>query len=140
MNRFHTYSFIDCVLRNYLSMKSIKIQSYGGGSKFSTNSGLAYLLEKLEIKLKNTFLKTIFAIFMISSVGIFLCRNLPYCLRRTSRPSIWDILGQIPTISVVARIAPTVFSPKSHLYFMCNIFLLSLLAANDDLRTPKRFL
>ena len=76
MNRFHTHSFIDCVLRNYLSMKSIKIQSYGGGSKFSTNSGSTYLLEKFEIKLKNTFFKTFSAIFMISSVGTFLCRNL----------------------------------------------------------------
>ena len=75
-NRLHTHNCRDCVLRNYLSMKSIKIQSYGGGNKFSTNSGLAYLLEKLEIKLKNTFLKTFFAIFMISSASIFLYRNL----------------------------------------------------------------
>ena len=140
MNRFHTQSFVDCVLRNSVSMKSIKMQSYGGGSKFSTNSGSTYLLEKFEIKLKNTFLKTFPAFFMISSVGTFLCRNLQYCLRTTSRPSIWEILGKIPTISVVTRIAPTVFSPKSHLYFMYNIFLLSLLAANDDLTIPKCFL
>ena len=63
MNRFHSHSFINCVLRNYVSMKSIKIQSYGGGIKFSS----AYLLEKLEIKLKNTFFKTFSAIFIISS-------------------------------------------------------------------------
>ena len=140
MNRFNTHSFIDCVLRNSVSIKTIKIESYGGGSKFSTNRGSTYLLQILEIKLKNTFYKTFSAIFMIASVGTFLCRNLTYCLQRTSKPSIWDILGQIPTISVVTRIAPTVFSPKSHLYFMCSIFLLSLLAANDDLRIPKRFL
>ena len=36
-------------------MKSIKIQPYGGGGKFSTNSGSTYLLEKLEIKLKKVF-------------------------------------------------------------------------------------
>ena len=67
MNLFHTHSVIDCVLRNSVSMKSIKIQSYGGGSKFSTNSGSTYLLEKFEIKLKNTFFKTFSAIFIISS-------------------------------------------------------------------------
>ena len=94
MNRFHTQSFIDCVLRNSVSMKSIKLQSYGGGSKFSANRGSTYLLEKFEIKLKNTFLKTFSAVFMISSyIGTFLCRNLQHCFRRTSRPSIWDILG-----------------------------------------------
>ena len=46
MNRFHTQSFIDCVLRNSVSLKSIKIQSYGGGRKFSTNSGSTYSSEK----------------------------------------------------------------------------------------------
>ena len=77
MNRFHTHNFIDFVLRNSASMNSIKIQSYVGGSKFSANSGSTYLLEKLEIKLKNTFFKTFSVIFMITSLGTFLCRNLP---------------------------------------------------------------
>ena len=76
MNRFHTEIFIDCVLRNSVSMKSKKTQSYMGGSKFSTNSGSTYLLEKFEIKLKNTFFQTFSAISMIPSVGTFLCRNL----------------------------------------------------------------
>ena len=76
MNHFHTEIFIDCVLRNSVSMNSIKIQSYMGGSKFSTNSGSIYLLENFESKLKNTFLKTFSAISMIPSVGTFLCRNL----------------------------------------------------------------
>ena len=76
MNRFHTEIFIDCVLRNSVSMNSLKIQSYMGGSKFSTNSSSTYLLEKFEIKLKSTYLKTFSAISMIPSVGTFLCRNL----------------------------------------------------------------
>ena len=76
MNRFHTHSFIDYVLVNSVSMKSMKIQSCGEGSKFSTSSDSTYLLEKFEIKLKNTFLKTFSVIFMIYFVGTFLCRNL----------------------------------------------------------------
>ena len=84
------------------------------------------MLEKLEVKLKKSFLKKFSAIFMISSVG-----KLTILFAKNSRPSIWDILGEIPTISVVTRIPPSVFY---------NVFLLSLLAANDDLRIPKRFL
>ena len=58
MNRFHCHSFIDYALRNSASMKSIKIQPYGGGGKFSTNSGSTCLLEKLEIKFKKYFFDT----------------------------------------------------------------------------------
>ena len=45
-------------------MKSIKLQS------ISANSGSTYLLEKFEIKLKNTFLKTFSAVFMIPPVAL----------------------------------------------------------------------
>ena len=61
-----------------------------GGSKFSTNSGSTYLLEKFEIKLKNTFLKTFSAISMILLWVPSYAETYDNCLRRTSRPSIWD--------------------------------------------------
>ena len=59
------------------------------------------------------FCNTKSTIFMISFVGTFLCTNLSYCLRRTSRPSVWGILGYSPTTSAVTRIAHSIVSPES---------------------------
>ena len=61
---------------------------------------------------KNLFFNTKSAIFMISSVSASLCRNLSYCLRGNSRPSVWGILGYSPTASAVPRIALSGTSPK----------------------------
>ena len=74
---------------------------------------------------------------MIYSVGTFYAETYHTVCEEHS---IWDILGYIPTILVVTRIAPSIISPKSHLYVMYDVFLLLLLAANDDLRIRKRFL
>ena len=113
-----------------------KIQAYGGkGWTFSTNSSSRYFSEKLGIKQKKLFFNTKSAFFMIPSVGNFLCRNLPYYLQRTSRPSVWGILGYNPTTSTVIGNSPPGTSPKSlslsknQLYLLCTIFHFSLLAA-----------
>ena len=84
---------------------------------------------------------------MISSVGAFFCRNLSYCLLRTSRPSVWGILGHSPTTSAVTRITLSGTSPKSlslsrksAVSFMYDFPSYVNGAANNGLRIPQLFL
>ena len=139
MNRFHIYSFIDCVLRNSVSMKSIKTQSMGQGANLVPIAVPHICQKNLKLNSKRFFQHVVcnfYDIFcgyvLMQKLTILFVKNLQTCNMGYTRVDSNHISSN--------QNCSHCCSPKSHLYFMYNIFLLSLLAANDDLRILKRFL